>query len=726
MKRPLASPLAPSLLTLLLCAVPAGAAEITVHATDADFLSAVTPGSLSLATFDDFLLGTVIDDEYPGVFFSSPNSGLPHYVPIRIIDAPQAPSEPYSLAGGTVTGGTVRPQMMLDFDSAPTALAFFLIADGSGVQNVVVRLDFADGTSQTLGIIPDPVEGTQVFFFGVTSDSAINRATLTSDAGSDGFFPDYGSIDNLQWGPGDILPPLCVGLPMEVDGVLGVDGTGTDDRQGDTGILSVELGPGSMNLVLTVDPFDDGDPSATFRVEAGDLDLDAQGTVLVTDGAGNSCNLCLNFKNIPPGPTFEEVLCCADGIAFFVSNDNLTDAGPAVCSSDPLGAGQPPLPPGYEPSVLDDPVPCTVFTINSPIAGFTEMTLKKDGDFDPRLRLMFAESQDGGLTYGPFEDVTELVEPILDVDPDPTKITGRKTWSPVKVACAIQAEICNGIDDDGDGEIDEGLPVGEPPVDHDQDGFFLCDPDPLLVDCNDQIASVNPGGVEVCNGLDDDCDGTFDDNNPGGGLECEVPGQLGACAVGITDCIEATIECLQTVEPTDEVCDGIDNDCDGEVDEGVAAPAAQCSLSPSTLNVDSQSTSFQVSVSNLVDACDTANPVPLGGADLSRAWISRAGTTVLPDPFGQTCPDPVLGSLFEAGIVENLDDRQVTGNDINLKFNLEADGECGTLDGSRQELFAILSDVPDGTILPVCITSSVNGVPFECCSDVKVRNSGNR
>lgn len=45
---------------------------------------------------------------------------------------------------------------------------------------------------------------------------------------------------------------------------------------------------------------------------------------------------------------------------------------------------------------------------------------------------------------------------------------------------------------------------GDPVVDADGDGF------PETEDCDDNDASVNPDAVEVCNGLDDDCDGTTD------------------------------------------------------------------------------------------------------------------------------------------------------------------------------------------------------------------------
>jgi hypothetical protein len=77
-------------------------------------------------------------------------------------------------------------------------------------------------------------------------------------------------------------------------------------------------------------------------------------------------------------------------------------------------------------------------------------------------------------------------------------------------------ELCNGIDDDCDGAVDPFAPWY---VDHDGDGYGIgtrsCDAPPassaaVVGDCNDADPSVHPDADEVCNGLDDDCDNIVD------------------------------------------------------------------------------------------------------------------------------------------------------------------------------------------------------------------------
>ncbi len=154
-------------------------------------------------------------------------------------------------------------------------------------------------------------------------------------------------------------------------------------------------------------------------------------------------------------------------------------------------------------------------------------------------------------------------------------------------------EACNDVDDDCDGVVDEGVKRRVWP-DGDGDGFGRPTPTPALrcapatgevlndLDCNDANPNVHPAAGEVCNGIDDDCDGLGDlqegvlrtfyrdaDGDGWGGATsvqaCSAP--MGHVAQG-GDCDDTRA----AVNPRGtESCNGIDDDCDGVVDEGLLA-----------------------------------------------------------------------------------------------------------------------------------------------------------
>jgi len=117
-------------------------------------------------------------------------------------------------------------------------------------------------------------------------------------------------------------------------------------------------------------------------------------------------------------------------------------------------------------------------------------------------------------------------------------------------------------------------------ADLDNDGVAACE------DCNDDDSTINSAATEVCNTVDDDCDGLVDEAGADGGsswyLDADGAGYGRATPV-VVACVAPPSHVANDSDCDDlapatypgaaEVCDEVDNNCDAQVDEGAAAPS---------------------------------------------------------------------------------------------------------------------------------------------------------
>ena len=155
-----------------------------------------------------------------------------------------------------------------------------------------------------------------------------------------------------------------------------------------------------------------------------------------------------------------------------------------------------------------------------------------------------------------------------------------------------QTETCNLLDDDCNGVVDDVPEIA------DAGNIAYCNSpacDGPYADAGIQCYGADPGicgagrfacgtnakvtcqsfglsaASEVCNGLDDDCNGIIDDGIDTSSLgTCTAPNAVGQCAVSQYVCNNGKMDCPPT-SPSTESCDGIDNDCNGTVDDHACA-----------------------------------------------------------------------------------------------------------------------------------------------------------
>jgi hypothetical protein len=178
-----------------------------------------------------------------------------------------------------------------------------------------------------------------------------------------------------------------------------------------------------------------------------------------------------------------------------------------------------------------------------------------------QLSLLAGEMVLDVVFWGPDYDL--VVQPGVSLSLEPSGMNTKDNDLP--------AHWCLSSETAGDGSLLASPGKAGLDCDSDQDGTSEGDGD-----CDDANPMVNPVAVEKCNGIDDDCDGTTDEEP----LSDTPPWTgVGVCADGGPVCTGLAGWFMSQPtewEPDEASCDGLDNDCDGQTDEGLRNACGSC------------------------------------------------------------------------------------------------------------------------------------------------------
>ena len=395
--------------------------------------------------------------------------------------------------------------------------AVILLAACSGDKSIVVRNSppGATITSPTEGMVYEA--GELIEFKGIVSDAQTSNDELlvTWDTDKDGLLTDEALAD--------------------VDGL--------------TKFSTVDLSPGETHTV-TLRVVDGGGKSASDSVvisigEAIDDSRQEPEVTLIAPHPSGSDSPWEEGELFPFEAQVEDLQDPPDALTVFI--DVVDDAGELIerlCTTIPTLAEEGDVI-GY--AVCD----ASLEPGNHIILFSAEDTEGNVGTAQGQLRIQSSDEVDNDG-----DDYTELEGDCDDTDEDVHP-------------GAFEYE--NGIDDDCDGEIDEGTDS----YDDDGDGYTED-----AGDCDDADPAVYPFATEVCDGIDNDCSGETDGEDVVDGVTYyqDVDGDgYGNGSTPLTACETPSGYVLDNTDCNDidasahpgatEVCDGIDNNCDGFIDE---------------------------------------------------------------------------------------------------------------------------------------------------------------
>ena len=419
--------------------------------------------------------------------------------------------------------------------------------------------DTDSDTDPDTGDSDDTSGDTQDTGGGDTEDTGPDTG-LYVDGDGDGFTPEEGDCDDLN---PDISPDAveaCDGLDNDCNGEI-------DDAVGDLWFADVD-GDGFGD---PSDFLESCDGTSGYIADFADCD-DTQEAVNpdadeVCDGIDNNCDGDIDGDALDAGDWFED----DDGDGYGDDGDSVSDcAQPEGYAADggDCDDGDASVNPGAAEVCDGEDNDCNG-AVDDDAADISTWYADLDED-----------------NYGDPDNTVDACE-----EPEGYTDDSRDCDDSQSAVNPLALEVCDGVDNNCDGTIDEdtAYDVETFYIDDDSDGYGVSD---LTVeacdapegyadnadDCDDTQSTVYPDADDVCDGLDNDCNGEIDDDatedaiwyadadedgfgDDGDTVEsCEAPDGY---VLSGGDCDDAA----DAVNPdADEICDGIDNNCDGTTD----------------------------------------------------------------------------------------------------------------------------------------------------------------